>query len=349
MSFFRPSYRPPTIPVGQAYVEPKPRAGGSYLWLVIGIVIIILAAVLTIILLLVRRARAKQNGTSTPPASCAAPPAPANVAATYDIPARTCVLTWSSVPKATRYRVYRKKEDPSVSKLNFEERIEVINLNYNFVNLEDGTHYFVVTAVNECGESVISVPAVFSPSCESSPPAPAAPNVTLSANKCFIAVPREEVEIDFPWETSFPGGAYIVNGNGQHGTAKNYVALVDRDGSPNGLVDVVFECGSTETKNYLTYIRNVQNTTVTVSDTENIGNSFLVKWAPIAGAEMYIVYAMGEDANGLKHHYGGYASGTDTSLTLATTAGDDIIEAKVRAFRICDLSELSEATDYTTN
>ena len=63
-------------------------------------------------------------------------------------------LAWDNVPNATSYNIYWK-DSPGVTKLN-GKKISNVNNPHTIKGLKPGTFYFVVTAVNESGESAES-------------------------------------------------------------------------------------------------------------------------------------------------------------------------------------------------
>ena len=63
-------------------------------------------------------------------------------------------LAWDNVPNATSYNIYWK-DSPGVTKFN-GKKISNVNNPYTIKGLKPGTFYFVVTAVNELGESAES-------------------------------------------------------------------------------------------------------------------------------------------------------------------------------------------------
>ena len=63
-------------------------------------------------------------------------------------------LTWDNVPNAISYNIYWK-DSPGVSKLD-GKKISNVKNPHTIEGLKPGTYYFVVTAVNESGESEVS-------------------------------------------------------------------------------------------------------------------------------------------------------------------------------------------------
>ncbi|MGD8961453.1 MAG: fibronectin type III domain-containing protein [Desulfobacterales bacterium] len=63
-------------------------------------------------------------------------------------------LAWDNVPNATSYNIYWK-DSPGVTKLNGNKILNVKNP-HTLKGLNPGTYYFVVTAVNDLGESAES-------------------------------------------------------------------------------------------------------------------------------------------------------------------------------------------------
>jgi acyl-CoA thioesterase-1 len=69
-------------------------------------------------------------------------------------------LTWDEIPSATSYNIYWK-DSPGVTKLN-GKKISNVNNPHTIKGLKPGIYYFVVTAVNEFGESAESAEFSFS-------------------------------------------------------------------------------------------------------------------------------------------------------------------------------------------
>lgn len=352
MSFFRPSSQPAQMPSESSEPAPRKQRGIS-IWTIIAIIVIVTILIIVIILTAVRVSSAKKKTTTTtPPAttSCSVLGAPGNVGVIYNSEDGTAAVSWSSVAGAIRYRVYRKLGDNTVNTANYDQRVDTLGTNFNFIDLAPGTHYFVVTSFNACGESTVSSPAVFSPSCGATLTAPAPPSVSFASDDCGLTNAVEAANITFSWETSFAGGTYILSGDGQHGLVDKYVIVIDRDANPSGMAPVSLRCGEFASQHYINYLKTVQNATVSIGTATNIGSTFAINWTPIAGAEMYVIGLTSEDSDGNIHYSGGYASAQQTSIVLQTNAGDNVTEVKVRAFRVCDRSPISDPpTPYTSS
>jgi hypothetical protein len=341
-SFYRPGQRDyQNNPSDSERVEKKSSSGGGTVFLVIAIIVVILLAILTLILVIIR---ARRNATATTTvsdsmssSSCSAPIVPQNVTVTYNLQAKTASIIWSPVSGATSYNVYRKIEDPSVSKTNYDSRINTIQLFENYIDLPNGTHYFVVTSKNSCGqESLASAPAQLAPICGNILVEPAQPSITEIFEDCGGALPYNTTEIDFAWG-AFPSGSYVAQGIGQQGNVTNYFASIDRNIGPTGLIEVDMSC-SINNVHTLTHIAVTDVATVSTPLQNDIGTSLQVSWIPIAGAEQYIVHVLAENASGIRHNYGSFASGNATSISLPTNSGDDVLDIQVRSFRLCDKS-----------
>jgi hypothetical protein len=63
-------------------------------------------------------------------------------------------LAWDNVPNATSYNIYWK-DSPGVTKRN-GKKISNVKNPHTIKGLKPGTYFFVVTAVNELGESAES-------------------------------------------------------------------------------------------------------------------------------------------------------------------------------------------------
>lgn len=359
MSFYRPTKRNASPEVDNS--PPKQsRPVGGIIFVIVAIVLIVAIVILIIIWLVVRTRTTTKKSTSTTTTkteSCTKIlPAPTNVLAVYNQNNNTAALSWQAVAGATRYRVYRKLEDPAVNTGNYEQRIDTINNSYNFIDLPVGTHYFVVTSFSSCGnESPISTPVVFSPSCGTELVAIDLGSVTPNiSDLCGDPNPGYGVEVMVNYNPIFQNGIVVFNGGGQEGESKSHLSIFDSDGSTNPDLQVALECDGAESQHYLSYITDVQNVPIspltTALATSPTTSLFTINWAPIAGAEMYVVAMQTENpTTGIPHRYGGYSPSSQTTLSLATNPGDDILEIKVRAFRICNRSPLSAAIPVTSS
>lgn len=268
------------------------------------------------------------------------PGVPLNVTIQYDQLAMTATLSWSPVDKATLYRVYRKLNDPSVSKLNADEQVEVAITTANFTNLPVGTSFYVVTAVNTCGESDESVPVKLAPACTSVPTTPDSPIVTQDSNNCPNA---DFANISFD-DQSIPNGVYILSGTGQIGNVGNYLALVD--GGLYGPFSVALKCGGVQTYHRVQYVTDVQQTPITSAPIVTTGNTITISWTPILGAEEYVIWLVGADVE--TYFYGGFAQGNTSTITLPVQSGLTPIFGVVLGYKLCDKSESSNNASYTT-
>lgn len=360
MSFYRPSYKGVDLQKEPAPVKPR-RSAGGIIFGIVAIIIIIAVVILVIVWLAVRSrnlANAANAANMDSANNCTTVlAAPRNVLTVYNQNNNTATLSWQQVAGATRYRIYRKLEDPAVNSQNSEEQINTINNSYNFIDLPVGTHYFVVTAFSSCGlESMISMPAVFSPSCDNPLAAidlSMVPNIVLLNDQCGALNPVALASVDFPVDPVFQNGIVIFNGAGQEGSVKSHLSIIDVSPLAGIQVNASLECSGLDTEHYFSYITNVQNVPLTAETmtlaADLTSTLFTVNWSPIAGAEMYAVSMVTENpTTNIVHTFGGYATAPQTSLALATNPGEAILEIKVRAFRVCDRSPLSEPFNFTT-
>lgn len=342
---------------------PKPKSNKGLIVgiIVLSVVVVILIVVVIIIALLKKKATTTTTGNSCATdsdcgnnlicsngkcAACSLPSTPSNVALTYDSLARTATLTWTAVSTATSYNIYSKLEDPSVSPSNYTTVDSVTTTTKTYTTLDYGTHYYVVTAVNTCGQSLPSSPVVFAPACQFLPAVMPAPTVTQTNNDCAGSSASDIVSVSF-MDMSATNGVYVVRGTGQKGNISPYLYLVQGDafGPASG---IHLTCGGVSTTHTVTQITDVTNANI-VAGAPVSGNTYTVKWNPVAGAEEYVVMLVGvEIVTGLPHFYGGYAPANATSLTLDTNNNDTIVFEMVLGYRICNKSPTSAITTYVT-
>lgn len=340
---------------------PKPSSKIGYLVGIIILIIVVVTLIVVIIVLLARRSKmivpeCKTNADCTGGKFCSSnvcvfcigpPPIPAQVAINNTPLSGTATISWSTSTGATSYNVYRKIGDPSVSKSNFHQKENTTSTTRTFTSLPTGTHYFVVTSVNQCGESDESIPVLLAPSCSSFPTTMVAPTVVQSLNDCGGLTNVETVDISFP-DMSIPDGVYIVEGTGQDGSVSPYTYLVQ--GSSWGpATGIALKCGGVASTHTVTQIIDVENATITVTGPVITGTSFNMTWNPNAGAEEAIVFVVGIDpVTSVPHFYGGYASGTANSLVVNTNNGDNLVFGIVLTYKKCNKSIASAPTPYLT-
>lgn len=340
---------------------PKPASRAGFIIGIIILAIIVIVLIIILIILLVRRrglispqctantdCPAGQFCSNNRCVSCSAPPStPSTVTITYDSDAGTATLNWAPSNTASSYNVYRKLGDPSVGVNNYTRREGTTATTKSFTSLENGTHYFVVTALNACGESAPSSPVRLAAVCSSRPAAMAAPIVTQTDDNC-ISDNIEIVEVEFDNE-NIDNGVYVIQGTGQHGTVGAYTYLVP--GEFHGPAsDINLSCGGVSTNHNVMQITDVTEADITVTSDGPIvtGTSFKVTWNQVPGAERYIIFVVGVNGDSVPHYYGGFAEAHETALTIQTNEGDTLVFGIVLGFRICDASDVSASTEHIT-
>ena len=361
MSFYRPIAQGVDLKKEKEPAKPK-RSVAGIAFAIVAIAIIVAIVVGVIIWMVVRNRNSTTSSSSSSSSSSSTTcttvlQAPRNVLAVYNQNNNTAALSWQGVTGATRYRIYRKLEDPGVNTSNYDQRVDTINNSYNFLDLPAGTHYFVVTSFSSCGlESMISAPAVFSPSCSAALPAlnPANLSITLQNDQCGGPQPHIDYRLTYTWDSILEDSIFIFRGPDQSGDSSQYFSLHDVVSGIDPVLDIDFNCDEEEGDHYIEYIKDVQNVPLSNITTQAamagpVGSSFVLNWSPIAGAEMYVASMTTVDAdNGsLFRHFGGYTTAPQTSLVLATNSGDSIVEIKVRAFRVCNRSPLTGPIQFT--
>ncbi len=276
--------------------------------------------------------------TLPPPLACTfSPSRPVNVTVIFNALANTATISWSASPGAIKYKVYRRLADPGVSKVNFDEKIEVIVTTANFVGLDTGTHYFVVSACNECGDSDESAPALLAPSCSVLPPTPSAPLILTDTDLCGDAEQTEFVEITVD-EATGAEPFNILTGNGQIGV-NGFFAAFPSPGSP---FTASLACTGSPVGYQVTHVTNGEIANLTSpTGPLTLGGTLDVIWQPIVGADEYAITLVAVDGFGSFMFVGGYAPGSDTSVTITTPSGTGLIFAEVIGYKFCDKSAIS--------
>lgn len=347
------------VPPSDSGREPRSRTG--FVIAVIILIILVIALLIVVIVLAVRKQNTVSSAECTTNQNCSsgkictngscvtyvAPvltPNPVTIA--YDSLTGAATVTWAPVTGITSYHVYRKLEDPSVSVNNYDSKQTIQGTSTTFTSLAEGTHYFVVTSVNSGGESQPSSPVILAPSCGVFPVTMPAPTVTETANNCSGVKASDQVSVAFT-NMSIPNGVYVVQGTGQAGSISQYLYLVQ--GNAFGpATQINLTCGSTSTNHTVTQITQVSDMLITVNDAVTTTGAFTMTWRPMAGAERYVVWLTGVNANGVSHYYGGFANANDTALTIQTNPGDTLVYGLVLGYRICNQSSTSPVAVYVT-
>lgn len=292
----------------------------------------------------------KEPPSPTPITCTEEPPTPNNVSVIYDALASTATLNWDSSPGATSYNVYRKFDDPSVGKFNYEEKDNVTVTTATFSGLIVGAHYFVVTALNNCGESEASHPPVIAASCNSFPATPNPPNVFELNDNCSATNSAQRADIiGVSWsDPGNPNGGYIIQGTGQLGSVQQYYANVS---SGSTSFDGIFlKCSGQQTNHVITVIQNWTSAELNMPSVPSMsGNTFTMQWYTVPGAEAYSAWVvLFDEVNGIAYFYGGQTPGTNSSLVIPCQAGLTPVYGNVFGYKLCDVSMTSSMTTYTT-
>jgi len=289
--------------------------------------------------------------TPTPtPTTCTAPPStPNNVRVVYDALANTATVSWDSSQGATSYNVYRKFDDSSVGKYNYEEKINVTVTTASFSGLAAGAHYFVVTALNNCGESEASHPPVIAASCNSFPATPNPPNVVEASDNCNATNTAQRADvINVNWSNaSNPNGGYVIQGTGQLGSVGQYYANVSGSTSFDG---IYLKCNGQQSNHVINVIQSWTAADLNMPTTPTLSsNTFTMQWYTVPGAEAYSVWlVLVDQVNDIAYYYGGRAPGTSSSLTIPCQAGLTPVYGNVYGYMLCDLSMMSSPASYTS-
>lgn len=337
------------------------RRTGFIVGIIILAIVVVILIVIVIILLLRKTSAATVQCTTN--ADCTggklcsnnvcvlcigAPPTPKTVTITSNITAGSATVNWVASAGAISYNVYRKLADPSVGVNNYDQVVKTTNTNQTFTSLPSGTSYFVVTAVNSCGESPVSEPVVLASYCPLLPATMPPPVVTETNNDCAGSTQVETISVSFI-NMNIPNGVYVIQGTDQAGSVSSYLYIIQ--GSSFGpAIGISQKCGSISSTHTVTQISTVENATVTnTGGPFTAGSSFTVTWDRIAGAEQYLVFLVGTaPVTAVPHYYGGYAPASANSLSLQTTPGDNLLFAMVLGFNTCNMSQTSAATTHVS-
>lgn len=277
--------------------------------------------------------------------SCSAPPAtPVSVNIVYNELMGSATVSWGPSAGATSYAVFRKLNDPSVSKDNFDERRITTGTAENYTGLSLGTHYFVVLATNECGDSSETVPVLLAPSCDVVPTTPGQPVITQTADHCsdpqtaeYNNVSHDEATGDRPFN--------ILKGTGQFGVS-DYFAIFE---SPTGDFEVALACTGEPVSFTATSIAVGDYANLLFpTQTMTVGTSVDVMWEPVLNAEEYAVVLVTVDSNGTFMFTGGTVASPTTKLNVKTLDTATLVYASVVGYRLCDKSAASQAGFHIT-
>lgn len=282
-----------------------------------------------------------RNGACENVPSCTAPPSkPTPVTIVYDREIGNATVSWGPISGSANYKVYRKLGDPTVSKSNYDERVVLYGTAHTFTSLEPGTHYFAVTAGNECGDSDESSPVVLAPSCDVIPLTPTAPIITQADDFCSDLVEPLETNDIAHDEASGDNPFNLVRGNGQYGIDDYFGAFP----SPTGDFTVSLKCSGQPVSYNVTAISVADYALLTYpTGPMVVGSSLPVTWDPLLGAEEYAVTLVCVTAGGNVIFVGGTTPAPNTSLSVATPVDTNLVFASVIGYRLCDKSSASNA------
>lgn len=295
-------------------------------------------------------------------ADCSPPSIPTAVQATYDSPTFTATISWKASPGATSYNVYRKEHNDLISSnqsdtnnidgVAYTEKKTVTDPTAVFSALNpDTAHYFRVTSVNNCGESLLSA-IVSVQTCTNVPAAPASPQISPSSNTCSSFQGAESVFF-FMGSANMPGTAQILHGNNQHGIVSDYYELLPDNGSNNIIItdNIALKCNgqvSSHTSQRIGSFQNaVINSSIPVSST---ATTYRLSWTPIPDAESYFYYVVGKETPSNKlRHYGGFVPADSNFITFTVNPDDTFLSQVVIGYKFCDVSVPSPPTFFTSH
>uniref|UniRef100_A0A6C0CG18 Fibronectin type-III domain-containing protein n=1 Tax=viral metagenome TaxID=1070528 RepID=A0A6C0CG18_9ZZZZ len=279
----------------------------------------------------------------TTPVCTSSPVPPQNVVITYNQTLHTATITWSPSSGATGYKVYQKLEDPSVGKSNHDVVSSTAATTITFTGLAIGTHYFVITALNTCGESDESSPVVFSPACASVPSQPPQPSVVSTADNCLTPQADETVDILIADATG-PAPFNLVRSDGgcqSSSGQKGGLPYFMFDSSPSGgSLPAWLECSGSPVSFTETFISDAQFATLITptGPIASLGTTLNVSWQAVLGAEQYAVMLISIDASGSVYFVGDTITAPETFTTIDTPIGTQLVFAQVIGYKLCDVS-----------
>ena len=277
------------------------------------------------------------------PVCTASPQVPQNVTISYNSTLHTATLTWTASAGATGYKVYQKLEDPSVGKLNYDVVSPTAATTITFTGLAVGTHYFVVTALNTCGESDESSPVVFSPACSAIPSQPPQPTVVSNTDNCSTPQADEMVDILIANATGTAPFNLVQSDVGcqANGVQKGGLPYFLFDSSPSGgSFPAWLECSGAPVAFTETFIADAQyaNLLTPTGPIASLGSTLAVSWQAVLGAEEYAVMMISIDTTGSAYFVGNTVTAPATSVTLNVAIGTQLVFGQVIGYKICDKS-----------
>ncbi len=121
--------------------------------IIVTLTVIVLALVIVYYVLIPYR-RIRSSGSTRPAVACTAPPN-APLGFSRSISGNSVVLSWNEQTSADSYKVYVGKESGFIKSAAIRV-VPSTNNTVDVINLIPGTYYFVVSAINTCGESFTS-------------------------------------------------------------------------------------------------------------------------------------------------------------------------------------------------
>jgi hypothetical protein len=273
------------------------------------------------------------------------PTIPTGVTATSNELGKSAVISWTASSTATSYTVYAKLNDPGVGKNNYDSKVSTTATTTTFTNLPQGTTYFVVTSSNACGESDASSPAVLASSCNSLPPTPASPAISQDSNDCVGPAAAQFIEAHVT-NAGLTNGGYILQGTGQIGAVGNYLVVLPQS-SYGPISGITQACTGNKTSHTVIDVANWVEANITSVPPSISGTSYTMTWQPLVGADEYVAFIVGEGPTSF-YFFGGFAPGSATSLTIPTQPGLVPTYGVVLAYKLCDKSQPSAPTIWTT-
>jgi hypothetical protein len=322
-------------------------SNGTSTWIIVLVVILALIVIIFVVILIVYLATNNTPDSPRPPnPDCLLPPIPNNVTAVKFNSYIT--ISWSAVFGADFYNIYYKINDTNVSPTSYNNVSKTSSTSITYNNLDTSQSiYFIVTAVNNCGQGAPSktvsiVPPVVYMTPSVPDPLPNPPTVTLVSNNCYYEKRSNTVDINFSY-SNIPDGSYILQGTGQHSNIDNYLYVVPGYSS-DPAHNVALKCGGIQSSHTVTTISKTIQATILDHSLEN--NTCTLTWKALEDVDQYVVFVASQDKYGNYHHTGTFTA--DTTASVEITANDSLIFGLVLGYNQSDLNGPSDPTIFIT-
>jgi hypothetical protein len=181
--------------------------------------------------------------------------------------------------------------------------------------------------------------------CLNLPNTPSAPTVSQDANDCSGPAQAQFIELNFP-NYNLTGGGYILQGSGQSLSVGNYLVVLPQS-SFGSVAGITQTCNGLTSHHNLTTVKTWAEATITSPPIVNSGSSYTITWNPLPNIDEYVAFIVGESPTAF-YYYGGFASGSATSLVIPTAPNLIGVYGVVLGYKACDKSPISNNTNWIT-